>query len=446
MSRPLTLFRPHLPRWEAWWYYRIHPAQNYINADIWLNAQQLDTTRYLAERLTIFSTASADKDAILLYLDQPSRAWGGYDDFTVNALDTALALQALKAANYSDYSMLYFPISFLTTNQNSDGGWGFRPATGGQQADPSNTYVTAMVLRALVAHRAVFPLHESITKASEYLRAKQNQDPVGRGFGSSPSTVYETALSVMALIESGQGDAVALQDAITYLNATQSSNGSWNDDPYSTALALQALVAARPNLSFPSLSLSKPMPQDNESVTITAAVRNSGLESASGTVVRFFLGDPAAGGTQIGTDQIIPLLDVNAVAQSSITASFTGTGNKTIFAIVDPDNLVSETSEADNKSSTRVWVATGPDLAVFSEDLKPSTYVPASGTAFTLSYAVRNLAKRQATVSMWRCMTAARHRADHYCRPSIFQASRVLKSAPVPSALRSPGTVLIRST
>jgi len=133
------------------------------------------------------------------------------------------------------------------------------------------------------------------------------------------------------------------------------------------------------------------MPQENETVTITAKVHNTGFDSASGIVVRFFLGDPSAGGTQLGLDQIIPTLVVGGSSQASITASFTGTGGKTIFVKVDPDNTIAETNELDNLASSRIWVATAPDLAVYSEDLKPSTYVPVSGTAFTLTYTVRNL-------------------------------------------------------
>ncbi len=368
-------------------------SQNYVNAANWLAAQQIDTTRSLAERLSIFSTSTADKDVILSYLDNLTRAWGGYDDYTVDILDTALALQALKAANYSDTTVLFQAINYLTTNQNADGGWGFRAATSVDAGDPSNAYTTAIVLKALFSYNSLFLLQDSINKASAYLLSKQNPDG---GFGSSPSNVYETALSIVSLIESGQGGALPLQNAINYLTSSQQTNGSWNDDPYYTALALQALAAARPNLSVASISLSNPMPQENVETTITATIKNIGYEDATGVVIRFYLGDPNAGGIQLGTDQIIPSLPVGGSAQASITASFTGTGGKTIFVKADPDNIISETSETDNVSSARIWIATAPDLAVFSEDLKPSTYVPAPGTAFTLSYTIRNLGESPA--------------------------------------------------
>ncbi len=306
---------------------------NYTNAANWLTAQQIDTTRYLSERLLIFPAANADKDAILSYLDELSRAWGGYSRFIVNNLDTALAIQALKATNYSDSTVLYQAINFLTTNQNPDGGWGFRPATNAEPADPSNAYVTAHVQRALAAYNSTFQIQDPINKAKAYLLTKQNDDG---GFGSSPSNVYETALSLMTLVESGQSNLLPLQNALNYLTTAQSSNGSWNDDPYSTALALQALAKAQANLSVSSISFSKSLPQAGEAVTITAAVHNSGLEAAASVVVRFYQGDPANGGTQIGVDQIIPFVDSSSESGVSITTSFNETGSKTILVVVDP--------------------------------------------------------------------------------------------------------------
>jgi len=50
--------------------------QNYVNAVTWLSAQQLDTTRYVSDRLRIYTNASSDKDLILSYIDELSRVWG----------------------------------------------------------------------------------------------------------------------------------------------------------------------------------------------------------------------------------------------------------------------------------------------------------------------------------------------------------------------------------
>ncbi len=185
----------------------------------------------------------------------------------------------------------------------------------------------------------------------------------------------------------------AKQAAVNYLLAKQQPDGSWLHDPYATALALQALVQVRPNLvvAATDLSFAPLTPQDGETVTLTAMVHNTGLQDATNVVVRFFLGDPSAGGVQIGTDQVIASLPSGGSAPVSITHSFTGTGGRTIFVQVDPGNAIAETSETDNLASSRLWVATPPDLAVFTADLVPSTFTPEPGVAFALEYTVRNL-------------------------------------------------------
>jgi hypothetical protein len=37
-----------------------------------------------------------------------------------------------------------------------------------------------------------------------------------------------------------------------------------------------------------------------------------------------------------------------SASQAAITTNFSGSGAKTIYAVVDPDNLISETAENDN--------------------------------------------------------------------------------------------------
>jgi subtilase family serine protease len=373
--------------------YLLDPANpSYTTGFAWMTDQVVSATDYLSRRIIALKRAGADASAeltgLLLYRNI-NGGWGGETAYASDALDTTLALQALKAANFSDFSVIYWAADFLMVNQNADGGWGFIPGY------ESNVFVTAHVLKALAPYNGVAcSAQSSMDRAVLYLLSKQNHD--NGGFGSSPSNVYETALAIDALVAVKSTATLAMTDGINYLTTTQLPNGSWNDDPYATALALQALANVRPNLSLSSLSLSKPMPRTGEDVTITALVANSGLEDATGVVVRFYSGDPASGGVQIGTGQMITLISRGSSSQAAITTSFAGTGAKTVYAVVDPDNLIAETNENDNKASARLWVATGPDLAVFPEDLKPSTYVPATGTAFTFEYTVRNLGETEA--------------------------------------------------
>ncbi len=68
-------------------------SPNYVNAILWLQNQDLDTTDYLSERIHALSVANADQTILLSYLDELiTGAWGGYGDYESNNLDTAYAI------------------------------------------------------------------------------------------------------------------------------------------------------------------------------------------------------------------------------------------------------------------------------------------------------------------------------------------------------------------
>ncbi len=209
----------------------------YTTGVSWLQAQSPLSVDYIAERL--HALGLSDVNALIPSVDSSKGGWGGDTGYETNILDTSLALQALKPANNADLTIIDHALAYLTTSQNPDGGWGFYkgdPSTGSGQA-ASNVYMTAVVSATLQQFPQMTTIATAVSKATAYLLAHQNPDG---GFGSSPSTVYETALAYAALAAVTTNEA-ALGSAVTYLTAVQSANGSWNDDPYSTALALKAL-------------------------------------------------------------------------------------------------------------------------------------------------------------------------------------------------------------
>ncbi|MEW6054876.1 MAG: prenyltransferase/squalene oxidase repeat-containing protein [Nitrospirota bacterium] len=203
---------------------------NYSNAVSWLQAEGLYTTDYLSERINALSVAGTDDDLLLSYLDEMLFAWGGDADSTSMIFDTSLALQAFKKINHPDQDIISYALGYLMNTQNPDGGWGF------YQDDDSNVYMTAIVLQTFIQFNDIYDLQSEIDGATAYLLTKQNPDG---GFGSSPSTVYETSLALIALIDSGQGSPVQIQNAINYLLSTQFPNGSWGNERYSTSLVLK---------------------------------------------------------------------------------------------------------------------------------------------------------------------------------------------------------------
>ena len=171
-----------------------------------------------------------DAENILLGGFNSDGGWGIDGLYQSNLLDTALSLQALITSNYLDQNIFNSAVNYLISAQNTDGGWGF------YQGDDSNIYITALVSITMQQFSQTAMLSTSISKATGYLTANQNSDG---GFGS-PSTVYETSYAYMALVGLITDNTI-LNNAVTYITSTQSSDGSWNEDPYSTALALRAL-------------------------------------------------------------------------------------------------------------------------------------------------------------------------------------------------------------
>jgi hypothetical protein len=95
------------------------------------------------------------------------------------------------------------------------------------------------------------------------------------------------------------------------------------------------------------------------SVTLQATIGNAGnLGRASNAVVRFYNGDPLAGGQPIGAQAIASLSGCGATqVVETIWANVTP-GNYTIYVRVDPDGFVQETSESNNLASTAINLAT----------------------------------------------------------------------------------------
>lgn len=207
------------------------PNSAYTNAVAWLQNQTPISVDYQAQRIHALGLTDTSINTLIPQLDLLKHAWGGDEEFVADNLDTASALLALKAANYTDQTVISGAITYLLSTQNTDGGWGFA------KGDDSNVYMTAIVSVTLQQFSRTTVLATAISRAITYLFVHQNTDG---GFGRSSSTVYETALAFKALF-GVTIDATTLARTLNYLTSSQSADGSWSQDPYSTALALQAL-------------------------------------------------------------------------------------------------------------------------------------------------------------------------------------------------------------
>jgi len=270
----------------------------YFTALEWLAIQDPANYDYISRRIYTLSNTSYNFSLDLNNLisgQNSDGGWGLYTDHESDPLTTTLALQSFRAINYTDWSVLSSALNYLTGTQNPDSGWGF------YQGDRGNVYMTAVVLVTLSEYKGVYYLEIPINKAVDYLRLRQNPDG---GFGDyGLSNVIDTSMALMALIESGEGQALPLQRAVNYLLNSQLPDGSWDGDAYTTALALRALHSAQPNLTVASSDIT--YARAGSGITIAATIHNTGAQSASNVLVRFYDGDPMAGGVQIDGDQSI---------------------------------------------------------------------------------------------------------------------------------------------
>lgn len=134
----------------------------------------------------------------------------------------------------------------------------------------------------------------------------------------------------------------------------------------------------------------------DQTVAVAAKVRNYSPVGAANVRVRFYLGDPAAGGTPIA-DRMIGML--NPQGQATVSANFSTAGfvdgdAVRVYAVVDPDNAIEEMHEEYNRAFAalpiKAAVVGAPPglrtLALSTEDIAVDR--PVAGGALTISATV----------------------------------------------------------
>lgn len=198
-----------------------------------INADPDTGTENLSRKIIATTELGQDASGLVTTLLADQNADGGFGDdagYQSTAFDTAYALQALNAAGQGNTNAAYQAASYLLNQQQSDGSW----------ADLQGidiAYNTAVVMQALAPYRTQFTAAGSaLTAGIAYLKSVQQT-------GSDWGVPYINAAVVIALAGDA-ADPSLVKAAATDLAGTQLADGSWVDDPFSTALALRALAAA----------------------------------------------------------------------------------------------------------------------------------------------------------------------------------------------------------
>ena len=97
-------------------------------------------------------------------------------------------------------------------------------------------------------------------------------------------------------------------------------------------------------------------------LTLYAQIVNNGnIGTSAPALARFYNGNPNQGGVQVGSDQIVPVLD-GCASSAAVHATWNNvvSGTYQVYVVVDPFNSIAETNEADNTYSTSIVVMTTP--------------------------------------------------------------------------------------
>jgi hypothetical protein len=99
-------------------------------------------------------------------------------------------------------------------------------------------------------------------------------------------------------------------------------------------------------------------------VQLRATIANSGNAAAPAgpVVVRFYRGDPAQGGAQIGGDQAVSLAGCGATTTAAVTWNGAPAGMHRIFVVVDATGSLPESDEANNKWEFPLLIGTQRSL------------------------------------------------------------------------------------
>lgn len=89
---------------------------------------------------------------------------------------------------------------------------------------------------------------------------------------------------------------------------------------------------------------------NGQTITATAMVRNFSNVSINNVQVRFYQGDPAQGGLQIGSDQVIATLGPRGRNKVSVQAPLYGSGEQRIYAVIYLDQQLTEMHTENNKA------------------------------------------------------------------------------------------------
>jgi len=202
-----------------------------------INADSFPSTEHLAQILITRTLASQPVDGLVTALTtrlQYNGGLGDLADYERTVLDTAMTLKALAIAGFAEtaFENLYASLDFLLQQQNN-GGWG-------NSNNETSVVVTAIVMHALWHYRHQLSRYPTLNFEATL---DQAQAYLLEQLALGETETFATALALIAIVPR-LPYLDGISGHIDTLRAAQLANGSWDNDVYTTALALRILHVA----------------------------------------------------------------------------------------------------------------------------------------------------------------------------------------------------------
>lgn len=193
-----------------------------------IGSQPQKHTELQARKALALRLANRDAQQVIADLGLQQNADGGFGsrrEYGSNALDTSYALIALAATPDADATRVANALTYLRTSRLSPSGW--------PVGDHPSVHVTSAVLLAGQAWSSRYQVGDIVAAARDWLLSQRNAN-------GDYGNVIDNANALLALTTQTSDNAVLgpLADAV---KAAQQESGSWENDPYVTAVALRAL-------------------------------------------------------------------------------------------------------------------------------------------------------------------------------------------------------------
>ena len=260
----------------------------------------------------------------------------------------------------------------------------------------------ATIIRALVINDGN-ALASNVVVQFQDVTDSTNIQPIGQpqvidtiavgGSGAAQVTLDTTGLAQETL--PGERKIKVVVDPNNFIAETKET-----DNQVSSKL-LTVAPATGINLAMYSgnIGFNPAQPVAGDRLTLHAVVRNNGVRDANDVTVQFI--DATAGGNlPIGAPQVIDTIQAGSSGVAQVLWESAGiAGERRIQVVVDPNNFIPETAEADNAAVAVLTVAAppAPNLMLLGGNIKFTPAEPAQGNPLTITVTLLNGGSADAT-------------------------------------------------